>query len=567
MGKIMSSVNSNLSSSQYGYDFVVATTQASINATMDEYISGLESPVVTMCYVMDQAGNPQVIDYATLITQAKGTDPFSVANGASLTSEEVQNLSGVYFMYAFKAQIGLPPGYAPLTQGGPALPTIVTLGSNTASVTYNLMCSEFTVVEASYGPRGIVSWLNQSQPSAAAWIFTSQVDLRLTPTSVYGSLPAAVQAQIKNLGGNAFSVQQLLFDLNNAALESVPTISGVTPGTPLYTGLQSAFIGAYFSELQKAGQPVLAYSIAQSTAPPASLTLTNLNMEVNPYMGTNGQAVAEPSQQQQGLATLCYLCAANGNTLPAATAFSWNWIDATESSSYDGVIAINRNTFAKYFQAVLSPYVARNCYQSYVKLTLSGTTVNYGWSLKPGQTPTSVFPAAGSTVLTMTYSSSNSDQAGLDGALGSMTMTTSMNVTVEFTGSAIIITQHLVVYLDISGVGDHLTGNIVDKTITDTYTLSVNATGGLIATLQTNSVNNSQLPQASAFANFFTDDNNIMDAVAGWVNTFTGTKFTDIPVTAAQSFVFPGGNTFTYEDVAFSDNQDLVSHITYVQPS
>jgi len=290
---------------------------------------------VIMCYVMDQNGNPEAIDYKTLVAQAKGTDPFSVPNGASPGSSQVRNLSAAYFMYAFKARIGLPPGYAPLTPEGPPLPNVVVLGANTASVSYNLMCSEFTVIEASYGPHGIISWLNQSQASGSAWIFTSRVDLRLTPTSAYGSLPPAVQDRIKNLGGSAFSVQQLLFDLDNAALQTVPTISGVTPGTPLYTCLETMFLGAYFNSLKESGQPVLGYAVTQSTALSSSLTLTDLNMEVNPFVGSDGQPVSSPTPQQQDLGTLCYLCAANGHTLPAATEFTWNWIDPSEESNFD----------------------------------------------------------------------------------------------------------------------------------------------------------------------------------------------------------------------------------------
>jgi hypothetical protein len=38
-------------------------------------------------------------------------------------------------------------------------------------------------------------------------------------------------------------------------------------------------------------------------------------------------------------------------------------------------------------------------------------------------------------------------------------------------------------------------------------------------------------------------------------------------INSSQSFVFPGGNTFAFKDVVFSDGQDLISHITYVQPT
>ncbi|OWK70682.1 hypothetical protein [Pedobacter sp. AJM] len=562
--------SSNLSAAAYGYSFVVATTQESINASMQQYMNGIKAPEIMMCYIMDQNGNPQSIDYQTLITQANGTDPFSVPDGTPVTDPRIQNLSKAYFMYAFKAQIGLPAGYAPLTPGGPALPNIVVLGSSTATVQFNLTCSEFQVTEATYGPRGIANWLNQSQPAGQAWIFSSLVDMQLTPNSDYANLPPAVQAQIKNLGGNAFSVQQLLFDLDNAALQSTPTITGVVPGTPLYNGLQSAFLGPYMTQLKTNGQPVLGYSIQQSTTPPASITLTDLNFEVNPYMGTNGQPVSSPTTDQQGLSSLCYLCAANGVQLPVANEFSWNWIDPSEESSYNGVVAINRNTFANFFETQLYPTVSKCCFSPLVRVWLSGTfdtTVNYQWGLSGNQTPTVNMPSTGSTVATFTYSGNASDQAGLNGDMGSMTLTPSMNATVVFTGKTIVITQHLVIYVEITGTfGVTLSGNVVDITYTDTYTLGVDASGSLTATLNSVKTDNSVDPSTNGWSNFWGSDvNSLMNDIATWVQDFAATNFTDIPLNTVQSFVFPGGNTFTFDDVSFSENRDLVSHITYVQ--
>jgi len=564
----MSDKQSDLSSAHYGYDFVVATTQQSINATLKEFLDAANEPELVMCYVMDANGNPQQIDYATLRSDAKGSDPFNVPNGADpATNQDLKNLSGASFMYAFKAKLGLPPGYAPQQ-----VPDIVTLGLNTASVTYNLTCSEFVVVEANYGPRGIIGWLNQSQPDGAAWLFTSKVDLRLSDTdqSAYDSLPPAVQKQIKNLGGNAFSVQQLLFDLDNAALQTVPTISGVAPGTPLYTCLQQVFLGAYFVALQKQGKPVLGYSITQSSAPPSSLTLTDLNMKVSPFVGSDGQPVANPSTQQQQLATLSYLCAANGKALPAASAFTWNWVEPADVGSYNGVVAINRNTFASYFQTQLLPLVRNNCFQSSVRVYLSGfldTTVNYSWSLTPGQAPTVTLPPSGATVLQFQYSSSASDDAGLGGDMGAMRLSPSLEVDVAFAGNAVTITQHLIIYLNVRSLQTSGGGNIVDKTITDTYTLAVDQTGSLTATLTTSTADNSENPSTNSFLNFFTDLNDIINDIETWTRNFVGTRFNDLPISVVRGYVFPGGNTFTFKDVVFSDNQDLVSHITYVQPS
>src|SRR5437763_634507 len=212
----MSASQSFLSSPQFGYDFVVSTTQASINAEMKRFLATLPEPAVTSCYIADSHGNPSEVAYADLVKAA------------------------------------------------------------------------------------------------------------------YGSDPLAVQAEIQNLGGQAFSVQQLLFDLSNAALESVPTITGLPPGSKVLPVLQQYFLGAYFTQMQKAKVPLLGCFITQGNAPAATLTLTSLNLEVCPFVGPNGLPVQQPTPDQQNLATLNYLCAADGDSLPAPVPFGWNWIDAPE---------------------------------------------------------------------------------------------------------------------------------------------------------------------------------------------------------------------------------------------
>jgi hypothetical protein len=559
---------SDLSNPKYGYDFVIATTQASINATMNQYIYALSAPEVIMCYVMDQQGIPQQIDYQTLVSKANGTDPFQVPSGISLSSQEVQNLSNASFLYAFKAQIGIPPGYAPLTPGGPVLPDVVVLGAETSEVSYNLMSSEFTVVEATYGPRGIMSWLNASQPDGAAWIFTSKVDLILTANNDYGKLPAQVQQQIKNLKNTPFSVQQLLFDLDNAALETLPTISGLAPGTQLCTCLETVFVNEYFSVLQQKGQQVLSYTISMDPSA-STLALTDFNMEVCPYLNPDGSSILNPTQQQQDLATLCYLCASN-NPLPAVTPFNWNWIDASEENSYSGAIAINRNTIAQYLKNTILPYITPNCNLIDVRVYLSGPldgTCNYYGSFAPGQTPTVTFPTTGPTVLEFSYESKSVDEAGLDGDIGQMELKTNYDVLVTMTGNTITVQQHLVLYLWVQAYQSSDGANIYDKTITDTITISVNENGQLTCSPTSTTVDNSQTITVGWFTNLFTGLGDIVDNFQDWGSKFYSLTFMEIPVCFITDFYFPGGNTFTYNDVCFTENQDLVSHITYLQPN
>jgi hypothetical protein len=66
------------------------------------------------------------------------------------------------------------------------------------------------------------------------------------------------------------------------------------------------------------------------------------------------------------------------------------------------------------------------------------------------------------------------------------------------------------------------------------------------------------------FLDFWTNVNELSDAVASWAQALTAGHLKDVPVSFADSFVFPGAATFTFADAAFSENFDLVSHITYV---
>ena len=557
----MSATQSNLSGT--GFDIVVAATQGSINDTMKEYLADVTQPEVTVCYVANEQGIATPIAYETLKSNAKGTDPFSIPAGADpATDPGLRNLFDARFMFGIRARVGLPRGYAPAS-----LPNIVALGANTSTVTFTLTCSEFTLVQytpaSGYGP---ASWMNQSQPDGNAWLFTTQVNLSLS-SAEYDDLPPAVRARIKNLGGSAFSVQQLLFDLRTAALESIPRIQGVQPGTPLYAALENDFTGAYFATLQQHGMPVLGYGVTRSNAPPSTLPLTDLNFWSAPYLDTNGQPVTHPTPAQQDGYTLNYLCATNGDPLPAPRAFGWNWVDESDQGRFDGVVAISRKTFANYFRNQLKDYVARNCYRPSVRVTVDKLKVKYSWSLTPGQAAKVEMPATGPTVLRYTWSDSPpGDEAGAGGGLGAMKMSTSFNLSVSFSGNTITITQHLVIYAYVRSLATDDGANVVDKTITDTYTITADQNGRLVAVANSEHTDHSGTPNTNAFLDLFTGVNGLGSDVAKWARGMAPTRFTDVPVSVVQDFVFPGGRTFVFKDAAFSEYQDLVARITYADP-
>jgi len=315
---------------------------------------------------------------------------------------------------------------------------------------------------------------------------------------------------------------------------------------------------------------VLGASVTPSIAPPSTLTMTDLNFQVSPLRGADGQIIPKPTPAQQDAFTLNYLCAANGRSLPGPSEFTWNWMEMADEANFDGVIAINRNSLRSYFQHSLQNVAAQNCYQPWVQLTWDSDNklvLDWNWTMNPGGAPTVTAPATGPTVLSYSYSATAGDVAGAGGDIGQLTLSPSFTMDVSFVGNQMVITQHLLIYVRVQSLQTAADGNVVDKTIVDTYTVTANEYGQLVATLHSSESDNSQTPSVNGFLNFFTGVNDLINAIAGWVRAFTSTRLADIPVSVVQSFVFPGGKTFVFKDASFSENQDLVGHITYADPT
>jgi hypothetical protein len=309
------------------------------------------------------------------------------------------------------------------------------------------------------------------------------------------------------------------------------------------------------------GDPRVRRQTAAST-PPSKLAVTNINFFTPAAIGNKGAPL-----------TLNYLCATNNDLLPDTThaGFGWNWIEANEASQYDGVAALSRTTFAKYLIYVLSGYVARNCYVPSVRVTYKGgikIEVEYQWGMSAGH-PTIVSPASGGTIVSCSYRSGTaSDQAGYHGDAGKMELSSSFDLSVSVQGNKMTIVQHLVVWSYVRYLATDASGNILDKQITDTYTFGVDDKGQIVVSAPASAtVDHSRTPGANDFLNFWANVDNLANSVAEWSRNCIGTRLTDIPAAAVQSFVFPGGSTFSFADVSFSENQDLVAHITYADVS
>ncbi|KAL4973532.1 hypothetical protein BDW66DRAFT_153716 [Aspergillus desertorum] len=551
--------------SEYKFDFVVAVTQGSINATMKTFLSSKPEPELKICYVaeIDPSTSqvvPKEIEFAKLLELTAGVDPFTVDIPSSNpeTDRNFQMLLKAKFMAGFKAQMGVPAA-ADLTK----VPDIVGLRGDSAAVDYHLVCSEFTIA-ALQNEWGSYSWMRKSQDPNHPWLYSATVDLRMgkVEESAYSKLPEAVQKKIKNLSASAFSIQQLLFDLSNAGLSSAARIDGVEPGSILEIILNRFFVSKYVAERRKIGAPMLGCAFVPHETDKSSLTLTDLNFSVNPY---SGPPTTDPEikKDQLNLNCLNYLCAVDKHVLPPPTRFPWNWLQTGDLSDHDGCVSINRNNIRDWLAPSIEQEAKKHCLRpkAYAKHHDGNVTKLYiEIYFGPEETPAVQCKDEGKTVLTLSYDgySEDSDPAG------KIELKYKYTLNLDFVGSNIVIMQNIWVwyYAETLSISNH--DVVIDDLRTDTYPITV-ADGQLVVGEATGKLEHRANPlDRGSVADFFSRINDVVHNIQRQLNNLTSIQLAAIPISAMQGFVFPGGNTFTFKHAEFSKHQDLIAFIKYV---
>ncbi|KAE8385445.1 hypothetical protein BDV23DRAFT_18719 [Aspergillus alliaceus] len=100
----MESKNSYLSDPRCQCDFVVATTQASINSGLLEYLDEQTQPIQYMCFLQDDRGYPTMqISLEDLMAKSGGINPFYIPEGTPPGDPRVTALSDAGFGVGFTA--------------------------------------------------------------------------------------------------------------------------------------------------------------------------------------------------------------------------------------------------------------------------------------------------------------------------------------------------------------------------------------------------------------------------------------------------------------------------------
>ncbi|PYI22685.1 hypothetical protein BO99DRAFT_468445 [Aspergillus violaceofuscus CBS 115571] len=564
-------------------DFVVATTQASINSHLVEYLAEGTQPVEYICYLADpDTGNPTVpITLEELKQKTGGHDPFYIEEGTPFTDERVQAMYDVDFAVGIKMQIGLPPGVDPKTL------SVVELGESASSVKFNLYCAQLTVIELTVGRHNTGKWNVWSQPSGQPWTIQTRVDLVVADLddkldTPYFNQPShhverdRLRNALTNLSGTAFSLQQLMFDLDNTSMQELPTFPGMDMKSSAGYVLGSVFLDKYWASAHSHGLPLVSVTAVTRPEEESPMHITAFERIVSPARDFYGRRIKNPDLAQQAVTTLDHLCVINNRPCPSADSrLGWSWVQPENVSQQSGIMAMSVVTLRDLIAEKITPQVSANCYR------LEIDSENKRLDLVGSQTPqisakngliqfdyysdvkkVMSFPSQGRTAKLAVQPEfeywcivdyDNNPQ-------GSIVVKQGLNFTnwmMEVDGD---------VFVEPVGVsGD----TIAYLRLTTTYTVEVSQKGDL------------QLVKSSEKLEDFNKDSNWSghwdseSARAKFHNTYVAPleeqlkqfhvgELHELQLGLAHNLVFPGGRVFTYKNPTF-DHGALVCEITYVE--
>lgn len=562
-------LSSNLSNQKFEYDLVLGTTAQAINQTLKMYLYKDAPAPKIIWYGQDTAGG-EVKPMAPIA----GIDPFAITDKANIP----QALLDSNFVFAIKAGFGLPKGVSPLS-----VPDILILGTDKQKVHYNMFFNTFQICTLDWGNHGTYAWNNFVQPNGSPYIFTYQVDMNFDaadPNDPFSGLPQNVQNQLKNYNTNTmFSVQQLYLDLNNAGLQSMPTISGVPTTSKVYTVLQSDFIATYWQSLQKSGQFVLGYAVHANSQPTshASLQPTSLNFMTVPHYNDDGSISTDHK-----LYTLNYLMDTNNRALSVGAPFNWNWVKTDEANSYHGAMAVRREVFANFLMSAIAPYLGYIALVPSTYIHIGNAGFSWSASSSLGQASNQKYsynPAGKENIAAFAYESKahDSSKSGLISGHYDLDATASSAISIKGNEITIDIAANLNINFsngDLFGVGD-VSGRVGGYSNKIILVVAVDAAGKVTVS------DKAGYPKASIIGedlskgimtgidgvdsltgnlrNLYTRMTNFMGGFAGAVESYLNSS--------GGKWIFPGGQTLIFKDAAFSENQDFVTHVTYADPA
>jgi hypothetical protein len=126
------------------------------------------------------------------------------------------------------------------------------------------------------------------------------------------------------------------------------------------------------------------------------------------------------------------------------------------------------------------------------------------------------------------------------------------------------------------GIAHNASANVLDHQSVVTFTFDVDASGTLVVTKSAPVItDNSQTIDVGSFASAIGlgDAGDILNRIAGTMATYVSNAvaydetFLAHTLNNSGAWHYPGGKTFSFKQAEFSVHQDLITHVTYVDPS
>jgi len=228
MSTNMGASASALSSTQYGYDVVVATTQESIDSILNIWLSGVKAETRYVCFIAVAPGTDNAVRTVTLealLTMTGNVNPFDIPAKTPWNDPRVLALSKVNFVGGYKMQIGVPAGVTPKAL------SLIDL-NNAADIHFSMYCKELSVVQNTLQAEttGEPAWDVWTQPVGTAWPQRASVKLAKKALDASLNIPyfensgkddkQALLSKLSTLkaSGTTFELQQLLIDFTNGTM-------------------------------------------------------------------------------------------------------------------------------------------------------------------------------------------------------------------------------------------------------------------------------------------------------------------------------------------------------------
>ena len=418
---------------------------------------------------------------------------------------------------------------------------------------------------------------HKRQDGKTPWIFKMFVKLSMQDVAK-SNLPDNLKKQLENVDENMFTIQQLYLDLNTAALSSID--GAKFPGTVQTPAEQ--LLKLYLIEQQTTNNPLFGVSVKfkNINALPPTFAPTHIDFCVTPYLNAEGKAT------NPDLDTLNYLIMTGHRNAPLnrPQSFAFNWVD---DISIAGALAIRRDLYADFIVDQLNPILKNLCPIVSCKLgdelAIHLPTVSPGADQKFNRISGEAFDKTTGKIATFSHESNDHDSRSQffdNGTIYSF-ISYKMNCDIFLKDDNVTIMGSNVASCSIftSNPGSHDHSNELNMEMPETtFSWSANlqlymdaANNGQLDYKMTSNFDSPpvktdplKVDELGRIKFYFDDMGNLRESTKTNIEE-TFKKIAGIK--NANHFIFPGAKTFVFKNPQFSDSDDLVSNITYLDPN